>query len=239
MRKSLFALALAAAVAIALPVHAHFVWVVVQSQDAAKPTAEVYFAELAETDDAELLDRIAKIDVRARNGKGDLSEPLKLEKRIDADKGGAWVATVDPGTEGLSATINYGVLERRGDTFLLMYHAKYLNAGSPAAAKIARDERLPLDVVPQLGEGTLKVLWQGKPVSGSEVTVQAPGGEEEKFTTDDKGLVKVALDKPGIYSIRAKWVVEEKGSQDGKDYAKANHYSTLSLRVPGETANGK
>lgn len=213
---------------------AHFVWLVSETTDGGKAKANVYFAELAETDDASLLDRITKVKVWSRDAAGQASEPLSLTKEEHKDGGGALVSGLKQHA-ALSGTIKYGVLERGDNVFLLNYHAKFLDAGAGDLSKLARDEALILDVVPHLAgeKSQLEVLWQGKPIKDSEVIVIDPSGKEHDVVkTDDQGKVTVDLSKPGLYSIRAKLVVEDKGELNGKKYEKANHYSTLTLRVP-------
>lgn len=225
----LFALGMAA------QAQAHFVWLVVEAGDAGKPVAKVYFAELAESDDAALLDKIAHVQVRTRDASGKTnSEPLKLTKQVDKDGGGSWTAEVPEGTASLSGTIKYGVLERRGDVFQLNYHATYADSGSSSFGKQAADASLPMQVIPHLAgeKSQFEVLWKGKPIAGSEVTVVDPSGKEhDVIKTDDNGKVAFDLSKPGLYSIRAKWVVDEKGQEGERTFEKANHYSTLTLRV--------
>jgi uncharacterized GH25 family protein len=230
-----FALAFALLLMLVTAAQAHFVWLVVEKGESSEATANVYFAELAETDDAALLDKIAQVKVWTR-GEGSSASPLKLTKEEHKDGGGAWVATLPSGSrQALSGTIMYGVLERRGDVFQLNYHAAYLDASSPEFNELRRDPKLPLEVVPTVaGENSkVEVLWQGKPAVGSEVVVVNPAGKQlEAVKTDDGGVAAIDLSRPGLYSIRAKWVVDAKGEEGGKAYEKANHYSTLALRVP-------
>ena len=58
------------------------------------------------------------------------------------------------------------------------------------------------------------MLFQGKPVAGSEVVIFDPAATETEAKTDDAGRVQLAAAKPGLYSIRAKWVVD--GSRASK-----------------------
>jgi uncharacterized GH25 family protein len=213
---------------------AHFVWITVESDSGGQPQAQVHFGELAEPDSAALLDNVAKVQVWA-GAAAEKGEPLKLSKHI-TDEVGSWVAAVPAGTRAVSGSVNYGVLDRRGQVFLLMYHARYLDAAANLKA-IGRDERLPLDVVPEIsgGQCVLQVLFEGKPVAGSEVVLLDPEGNEQTKKTDESGKVTVDGTKPGLHSIRAKWVVEKAGEHEGKKYAQVNHYSTLALRVPQPT----
>jgi len=230
-----FALALSLALLAATQVQAHFVWLAIEAGESGKPTAKVYFAEQAETDDAALLDKITHVQVRTRGADGKLSsEPLKLTKQVDKDGGGALVAEVPEGTTGLSGTIEYGVLERRGEVFQLNYHGSYADSSTPDFGKNAVDASLPMQVVPHLAgeKSQVEVLWKGKPLAGSEVVVvDTTGKQHEAVKTDDSGRATIDLSKPGLYSIRAKWVEDKKGEHDGKTFEKANHYSTLTLRV--------
>ena len=230
-----FAIAAVLALFAATQVQAHFVWLAVEPGESGKPVAKVYFAELAETDDAALLDKIAHVQVRARGADGQSSsEPLKLTKQVDKDGGGSWTAEVPEGTAALSGTINYGVLERRGSVFQLNYHATYADTTSPDFGKTSVDPALPMQVVPHLAgeKSQVEVLWKGKPLAGSEVVVIDPSGKEyDAVKTDDSGRVPVDLSKSGLYSIRAKWVEDKKGQEGDKSFEKANHYSTLTLRV--------
>jgi hypothetical protein len=232
IRKSLFALTAAALLLSAIPVRAHFVWVAVMPNASGQQQAYVFFGESAAEDDEALLDKIAQTKVSARGISG--ATPLKLAK--EASKGtGAWVGQLPEGGAGaLSATCNYGVLDKRGQVFLLQYYAKYLDAAHPGFKAFVRDESLPLDVVPGAAAGEkrpLTVVFKGQPVAGSEVVVLDPSGKEEKLTTNDKGEVEISASAKGLYSIRAKYEVEKAGSENGKEYKKVVHYCTLALRA--------
>jgi len=215
--------------------NAHFVWIAVQPGEGGKQEAHVWLSELAEPDDEKLLEKIVQTKAWSRAANGE-TKPLKLEKRVEAG-GGGLVGVLADGNLAASATCDYGVIERRGAIFWLQYQAKYLHSADPAFKALARDEALTLDVVPgAIGEKQeLTVLYQGKPVKGSEVTVLSPSSDEEKATTDAEGKVVVAGGKSGLYSIRAKWEVQGAGKQGDKEYQKIVYYSTLALRVAGES----
>lgn len=213
---------------------AHFVWIAIQPGEGGKQEAHVWLSELAEPDDEKLLEKIVQTKAWSRSASGEAA-PLKLEKRTDAGSGGLVSALADGNSAAASATCDYGVIERRGAIFWLQYQAKFLNSADPAFKALARDEALTLDVVPgAVGEKqVLTVLFQGKPVKGSEVTVLSPSSDEEKATTDAEGKVVVAGGKSGLYSIRAKWEVQEAEKHGDKEYQKVVYYSTLALRVAG------
>lgn len=229
-----------AAVLSAQAASAHFVWVAIVEESGGQPAVNVWFSELAEPDSAELLDRIAKVKVWSRTA-GGAGPEIILTKRIDGGGGGAWVGPAAAGASAISARINYGVLTRREQTFLLHYHAKYLDASAKDLKATSRDEKLDFDIVPTLtgGGATLEVLFRGKPAKEAEVVILDPASEETTTKTDAEGRVKLEKLKPGLYSIRAKWVVMEAGKEADKAYPQVNHYSTLALRVPGGQVGGE
>jgi uncharacterized GH25 family protein len=218
--------------AVASQASAHFVWVAIDKDSSGSPGLFVWFSELAEADSADLLDKITTVKVWTHGAKEN-SQPLKLTKKEEGT-GGALVAAVPADAKAASAHINYGVLDRKGDKFLLQYHAKYLDLSAANWKALARDEALKFEIVPEAAEKgyTLTVLFHGKPVAGSEVVIFDPTSDETKGTTDEGGRIALPAAKPGLYSIRAKWVVKEAGKQGDKDYPQVNHYSTLALRVP-------
>jgi uncharacterized GH25 family protein len=223
---------LAISLAAVSQVSAHFVWVAIDKDSAGAPGLFVWFSELAEADSADLLDKISTVKVWTRSAKEN-SQPLKLTKKVEGN-GGAWVASVPVGAKAASAHINYGVLDRKGDKFLLQYHAKYLDVSAAEWKALARDEALKFEIVPESADKgfTLLILFQGKPVAGSEVVIFDPTAVETKCNTDEAGRIALPAGKPGLYSIRAKWVVKEAGKQGDQEYPQVNHYSTLALRVP-------
>jgi hypothetical protein len=240
MKSRLLFAALLALLGATSPAFAHFVWVSVEKDSAGQPAAHVWFSELAEPDNADLLDKITTIKVWSRSAAGKPAD-VKVTKQALGGGGGALVGAVPGGTPALSAHINYGVLTRREQTFLLQYHAKYLDASAAEFKTLARDGALTFDVVPHRTEKgfSLEVLFQGKPVAGSEVVILDPASNETEAKTDKEGRVDLAASKPGLYSIRAKWVVMEAGKQGDKEYPQVNHYSTLALRVPQAAVGAK
>jgi hypothetical protein len=226
--------------AVASPAAAHFVWVSIEASSSGPPTAHVWFSELAEPDSADLLDKIAAVKVWRRSSDGK-SIDTAVAKQTKGE-GGALVGKLPAGVTVLSAHINYGVLTRRDQTFLLHYHAKYLDMSASGWKALARDERLAFDIVPHATgkDITLEVLFQGKPAAGAEIVVFDPTTKETEAKTDAAGRVVLPpTTRPGLYSIRAKWVVNMAGKEGDKEYAQVNHYTTLALRVPQSFATAK
>jgi uncharacterized GH25 family protein len=219
----------------AAPAAAHFVWITVAKDSSGQQQVQIHFSELAEPDVATLLDRIATVQVWGRTSDGQPVSLGKLNKQLN-DEVGSWVTPLPGEARTISGTIKYGVLERRGETFLLQYHAKFLDAGADLKA-LGRDVKLALDVVPHVAAKgyELEVLFEGKPVAESEVVALDPDGNQSTAKTDARGRVTIAGEKPGMHSIRAKWVVKQAGKEGDKEYPQVNHYSTLALRIPQPT----
>lgn len=234
MKLKLFVLAALAVFTLNSPAWAHFIWITIAKDSAGKPQAQVHFAELAEPDVATLLDKVATVKVWSRTAAGQ-PQTLKLSKQLN-DEVGSWVAPVEAGTSGASGSIKYGVLDRRGMTFLLWYYAKHLDAGAADFKALARDEALTFDLVPHATDKgfDLEALFEGQPVEGSEVVVLDPDANETTAKTNAQGRISIAGQKPGLYSIRAKWAVEKAGTEGDKAYPQIVHYSTLALRVPAK-----
>ena len=218
-------------VLLASPAWAHFVWVAVLADSAGKPAVHVWFSELAEPDSADLIDKIATVKVWSRDA-GGKSQPITVAKQVK-DGGGALVGAIAMGTENVSAHIQYGVITRGEQTFLLQYWAKYLDIGQSDWKTFARDPELKLDVVPHPKNAgfALEVLFDGKPAPGAEFVIFDPNAKETTAKADEAGKLTLASMKPGVYSIRAKWVVAGKGKLGDDEYSQVNHYSTLTLRV--------
>lgn len=209
---------------------AHFPWVAVEKDG----QVHVWFSELAEPDNADLLDRITKINVWTRSGMSEKQALGGLSKQAADGGGGALVAKAPSGTSAVSAAISYGVLDRGGDRFRLEYHAKYLDGKAADFKALSRDEGLKFDLVPEKNDKAydLTVLFDGKPAVGADVVIFDSTAAETKATTDGKGHVSAPITKPGLYSIRAKWVVKEAGKLGDQEYPQVNYYCTLALRVP-------
>ncbi len=136
------------------------------------------------------------------------------------------------------ATLDFGVIERGGKTFLLRYFAKTGPDVSRRAWKIKAEKPLELDLVPerQGDQIAVKVLWQGRPAPGAEYNVARPGKDDAQGKTDENGTFTFQPGEAGLHSIRVKLVEAKTGQHAGKDYAEIRNYVTLALPV-GETTS--
>ena len=133
----------AALLAAATPARAHFVWISLEKDSSGQPAAHVWFSELAEPDSADLLDKIAATKAWSRGADGKPTM-LNLSKHVEGN-GGALIGPIDAEAKALGASIKYGVLTRREQTFLLNYYAKYLEA-TPANLKALGRDAVALNI---------------------------------------------------------------------------------------------
>lgn len=212
---------------------AHFLWVDVPTAGSASE-AVFWFSEQPEPGEADLLDRIAgtKAWQRLAGGKTSALAPKK------ASNGSELAAPLEPAKSyAIGARCDYGVFSRGKEPVLLHYYAKHLAADAPAhLAGIARDEQLPLDVVPTVGPGgvELRVIWNGQPATGVEITTAGADGEPRMLTTDAAG--RAALGPiAGKLALRVrKLEAGRSGQLDGKPYHSVLHYTTLTMALPME-----
>jgi len=219
---------------------AHFLWVAIESGRGEQREANVSVSEIAEPDSADLFAEIATVKVWGRSQDGKPAN-VSVTKQTRGD-GGALVGNLPAGVATLSAHINYGVITRREQTFQLQYHAKYLDASAANWQSLARDEKLVFEIVPDTSgkEVSLEVLFQGKPLAGAEIVIFSPTAVQTDAKTDAEGRVALPpTTRAGLYSIRAKSVVNTPGKDGDKEYPQVNHYTTLALRVPQSYATAK
>lgn len=220
---------------------AHFLWLVTEPSGDARQV-KVYFGEEAGPDDPDLLPKVADSKVWAVSG-GHRSEPKEVSLKIEGD---ALVGTLTAEQSNGAVVLqkNYGVMTRGPEPYLLMYFAKSYTTQLPGDwDALSKKDQLPFELVPELNgdELTVKVLWEGKPVEGSQVTVEGPGLEEKlQGDTAADGKFKAKLANAGVYSIRARHIVPTAGEQDGKAYKSVKNYTTLSLNyVPARVTSAE
>ncbi|WP_157605101.1 hypothetical protein [Schlesneria paludicola] len=208
---------------------AHFLWIASGSQ-ASDGKVHVYFSESVAPDEPELLDRVAKLKLWQWSRDG-VRTVLDVEK--DANSLAATPAQAAEAVFGLSH--DYGVMSRGGETFLLKYHAtSQPTSNAKNWRAIGKSDELPFEIVPSVSgrEVTLTVLWQGKPLADSPVTISGPGIEKHlDVVTSAQGKVGLSSNAPGLYSVRAKQIEAKSGELDGKGYTSIRHYTTLALSL--------
>ncbi|SFH62099.1 DUF4198 domain-containing protein [Planctomicrobium piriforme] len=219
---------------------AHFLWLVTEPAGETRKV-KVFFSEEAAPDDPELLSKVADSKVWVVGGRR--GEPTEIPLKIEVDAlVGEIPAQQKDGTVILKK--NYGVMTKGADPYLLQYFAKSYSTALPGNwDAVGKKEQLPFEIVPEVtgNELVLKVLWEGKPLAGSQVTVEGPGLPEKlQGDTAEDGLFKAKLTSAGLYSIRARRIDETAGELDGKAYKSTKSYTTLSLNyMPAQVTSAE
>lgn len=223
MKRLLSAIVLAAVAA--LPVHGHFIWLV---PNADKGTVQMIFSDTLAPDENGDIDKIKQTQVYSSDGAGKVSAAKFTKGEA------AMVLTLPEGKEArvLAAACKYGVIKRgEGEPFLLNYFAKtFVGAGGKDVAKqfAAADEKLDLAIAFGDKPGSMRVLWQGKPLARAKVVVKIGRNTAEEMTDEDGAFPTAKLkDAEGLVGIRVNHVVKEAGEYDGKKYAEKRYWSTL------------
>lgn len=213
---AVFAFALAAA-----PANTHFVWIVPENPLGTK--AKIVFSDDLDQDEGVSIDKIAhtKLLVRDQAGKESPLPWKKLDHAFQIDLTGQGELTI-------GGVCKYGVLQKgSGEPFLLNYYAKFVRGPITAAKPWGK---LPFEIVAS-GTETFRVLFDGEPVAEAEIVIAAPAAAKGTLKADKQGEFKLSCSAAGLYALRAKFVEEKAGEQDGKKFAEARHYATLVFRV--------
>jgi uncharacterized GH25 family protein len=230
------AIVLVLGVACPAPVRAHFIWLVPSEPGAKMPAVRVMFSEDLRFFDPDLLKKVARTELFARDADG---KTKTIKAAIEKDEFAAQLP--DAGLFEVAAVCRYGVIQRgKSEPFLLHYDAKtfILPDKKPSAPLALLDkawDKLPLEIVPvssRADRPRVRVLWQGKALAGAEVVLLVPGREENvEGKTDKDGLFPLtAPTAAGLYGIRVLHKEAREGEFNGKKYKEVRHYATLTLR---------
>ncbi len=202
---------------LAFPAQAHFIWLAPHEGNRVR----MVFSEDTEPDPNVPIAKIAQTQVQIRTG----------AKAVAGAKTAAedcyLIALPGAGPAEVGAVCEYGVLAKVGDPFLLCYYAKTL-IGSGRA----RGMNHPLEIYPVASDG-FEVRWQGKPLAGAEVMIEADGQAAKRLKSDGAGRVSVAPVKSGLILVRAKHVEAKAGDRGGKQFKEIRHYATLTVAASG------
>ncbi len=219
-------------------VNAHFLWLVQHVDQEGDARLHLYFSEVAEADDPDLLNRVADVQVRQIDANGE-SKQLHLEKGSESLQ-----AKLDDASKGAMFVLqrDLGVMERGGESFALRYYAKTGPAlGDQAWEKIDCGKHLALDLIPAMIDDNIQITvkWQGQPTPGAQVKIIGPGMNDVEKVSDEHGQVTFTAAKAGLHSIRARHVEAKAGESNGNTYTATRHYSTLALHVstPSQSDN--
>jgi hypothetical protein len=205
-------LALLAALTVTTVSHAHFVFVY-PTED--KGEVRLVFGHGAAPDPKTPASRCEKTTLTARSAEGQESK-LTTEKG-DGNFFKAKLATPPSVVFGATET---AVSQREGaDPTCTTYFPKVV-FGDPFAKSAEVGKAVPVELVAVKDGEKLrfKLLADGKPAQGIEVTVGVPGkeGEGEVVKTDKDGLTP-AFAEHGRYAVAARVVDDKPGELDGKN----------------------
>ncbi len=207
---------------------AHFVWIVPNGDG----TAKMVFSDTLDADDNVPITKIAQTIVTAR------STSVKSIPVTKTAKDDHYLLTVPgniaPGTE-IGGVCTYGVLNKKGDPYLLAYYAKAsLEPYSSPTPSVKAARSLPLEIVAVEG-GKFAVLWNGKATADVEVVALAPKGDaaSKKISVEKDGTFAIQglHTSPGMVGLRARFIEKKAGELDGKKYAEIRHYTTWTFKV--------
>ncbi|EHK66217.1 DUF4198 domain-containing protein [Achromobacter arsenitoxydans] len=102
-------------------------------------------------------------------------------------------------------------------------------------AKAGREDtqaKLDLELVPAAaGSNAFVLMFKGKPLPKTEVTVFGPPKWEKRFRSDDNGRIDITTPWPGQYVLEAAHVEEQAGEADGKAYARIRYVTTTTFNL--------
>ncbi len=223
-----------AAWSVTMPCQAHFLWIKTITQDE-KPQAFLFFGESPADEAYHLPEGLAKTKVwrRAKDNKR-----IELAtKNLETDERIGLIAALESDAPcALEATQTYGIY---GKT-LLVYYAKHVHAPSPEQLNaVGKSNGWKLDIVPHMEGDKLKftVLWDGKPLEGSELSIRFGDAEPVDKKTDKDGRAQLKLGGEGLVSVLANYTEQDvTGKHDGDEYKGVLHYASLTLGPPDSAA---
>ncbi|MEM8710917.1 MAG: hypothetical protein AAGG01_08195 [Planctomycetota bacterium] len=228
-----FAAAACAAALLGESASAHFAWLSLRGHNGGELHA--HFSEGRFDDTVEGLgEALYRTEYRTEAG------PLSLDgaERLGADAGFRMQlpAQAEGGHPSLVAgSMLYGIFGRGGPPSLLSYDAK----GARSLQDANRDMGLELEVFASRegDELVLRVELNDRPLAGSEVVVmEGARGSENRFESDENGLVRMPFPLSPVFSVRARSREEAKGEHEGKPYERKLRYSTLCVERMSDVA---
>jgi hypothetical protein len=222
MQKSFAVFALLACTAVA---PAHFVFLVPKDAQ----TVTIVFSDSLAPDENVPIGKIAATQLHARAADGSAVEG----KRTEAKDHYLFTVQGKPPVE-VGGTCVYGVLAKKGDPYLLVYHPKTILGDISKSPAIGKGwDKLPVEIIRVEGD-RFGVLVHGKAAPADlEVSAIVPGKDDNAtYKTDGKGQFVVAdLPKSGVLALRVRHIEAKKGEHDGKTYQEVRHYATLTLNL--------
>ena len=225
---------LSAVLSMSTAAQAHFIWLEPVTSDDGTTTVQVYFGEDASPDDPEYLGRLKDMQLHQVSGNTD-PQPVKLTL---TEESLATAPVMSADSSLFIASHDLGVFNRGDAVFGLKYYAKTGPAiTSKAWEETVTSDDLRLDVVPRFEGGRVLVMvrFDGKPVAGAQVIASGQGMDDFEGETKSDGVASFEIADPDLYSIRVRHIENAPGETNGQSYDDVRHYSTVAVRIPGET----
>jgi N-acetylneuraminic acid mutarotase len=206
---------------VAAPVRAHFVWIVPEGRE--NHRAKLIFSENLVPDEAVPIERISGAKLFARDADGSVT-PVELKKGEQA-----FLLSLPKRPAAIGGNCTYGVKQRKGKTFLLVYHPKLI-CGDFDEPKPW--DKLLLEIRPKANR-RFQVTFSGKPVTDAQVVMitAATDGPPTTLQVDGSGEFALPPDTSGLCGIRARYIEAKAGEHSGKKYEEIRHYATLVVQL--------
>lgn len=210
-----------------VPAYAHFVFIT--KTPAAEKNVHLNFGESSEPEGQGILKFISGIEVSHRSADGVIT-------KLPLTQGDATlVSTVASKANGdIWTKHTYGVMERGGSKFLLVYFAKAYASGNPSnwlATKLSESTPLELHASKSKNEITFLATSNGKPLTDAAINVHHADGSITDGKTDKDGQYKISASESGVYAARVKMAERKSGTHGDDKYEEVRNYATLTVAV--------
>lgn len=214
-------------ISFAAPAKAHFLWILVEPDEAANSTlvrkAHLFLSETPVPESEKLLKFVEGVELKTPQG---VNLPLNTgNDSRDAVWLGALPATLD-------AERDMGVMTKADKAFRLAYTAR-CQARPFEKADQEKLKGLRVRLVNRIDDDpALHVIFDGKPVKEARIRVYPETGDPFEAKTSADGFVELTGDAhhkslaEGKLAIFANWVDPTPGKSGDKDYAETRHYAT-------------
>ncbi|MBX9581783.1 MAG: DUF4198 domain-containing protein [Gemmataceae bacterium] len=204
---------------------AHFVYLVPAEDGSA---VKLVFSDTLDPDTNVNIEKVANTKLTVRDAAGK-ETPATMKK----GDGFYEVAVPGAGSRVVYGVAEYGVLQK-GDAkpFRLAYYPKAV-LGGPADKPVGGPLKAEILTDGGAGKVRFRVLHDGKPVDGAEVSVLVPGSgktERKAVKTDAQGYTE-PFAAAGRYGVNARVTETAAGELAGKKYEETRHYATLVVDV--------
>lgn len=200
---------------------AHHLWLEQTGQG-----VRLYFGEFGENLREASPGALDKLQPQAKASSASGERPLTVEKKPD---GFAITGKIDGGDSVIAEDSRYPVFVRTKDG--VTTHSIYFPAARIVPDRTARAPMLPLDIVPAGGD-KFKVVFRGKPLAKTKVSVVTNAGWGRELHTGDDGEFSVGLPWRGPYVFEVQYADKTPGKRGEEAYDVINYVTSLTVGQP-------